>query len=210
MDLTKIIHLMTPEGWTAAATCAIALFTVVLAWVASYQARLTRQTIDLARNEFLSTHRPRIVIHSMELAFDVGQNPDRPTVGAELIYFNNGSTDAQIVEIACRITRRTFPLQSGIWAAGNPEAQQAVPANKISGGGKGHIRVKSEIDLYTERGMQEAELGKVAPNRGIVCMGLIAYSDGRGVRRETGFCRRLDAVAERWVSVDAPEYEYGY
>jgi len=50
---------------TAVATIAIALFTIVLARVTGQQARLTRQSIDLARAEFVSTHRPRIIVRNL-------------------------------------------------------------------------------------------------------------------------------------------------
>lgn len=47
---------------TAFATVWIAVFTIVLAVVTGRQARLTRQAIDLNREEFISTHRPKLVV----------------------------------------------------------------------------------------------------------------------------------------------------
>ena len=46
-----------PDNLTAISTFVVAIFTVVLALVAYVQARLLRKSIDLARAEFLSTHR---------------------------------------------------------------------------------------------------------------------------------------------------------
>jgi hypothetical protein len=44
------------------ATAVIGAYTIVLARVTGRQARLTRESIDLARAEFISSHRPRIVV----------------------------------------------------------------------------------------------------------------------------------------------------
>lgn len=57
-----------PDTWRAIATVVIAVFTAFLAIFGYVQARLTYKTIGLAREEFLSTHRPKIIIHSVELA----------------------------------------------------------------------------------------------------------------------------------------------
>jgi hypothetical protein len=48
-----------PNILTAISTLIIALFTIVLAWVGYRQARLIRKSIDLARAEFISSHRLR-------------------------------------------------------------------------------------------------------------------------------------------------------
>src|SRR6267154_4374112 len=55
------------EAITAAATVAIAAFTLVLWLATSRQARLTAQTIALARDEFNATHRPRIRVRHVTL-----------------------------------------------------------------------------------------------------------------------------------------------
>ena len=44
---------------SAAATAVIALLTLMLVIVTNRQARLTRASIDLARQEFAATHRPK-------------------------------------------------------------------------------------------------------------------------------------------------------
>jgi hypothetical protein len=52
-------------GITALATIVIAIFTLTL-WIAtSKQARLARDSIALARSEFISTHRPRVIIRNV-------------------------------------------------------------------------------------------------------------------------------------------------
>jgi len=200
---------MTTDSATATATVVIAAFTVVLAVVGGVQAWLTRKTINLARDEFISTHRPKIAIHSIWLMLDmIDQSTDDATIRAEIIYFNVGATPARVVDITAKISRRPVPLQTGIttWAT------HEVPQEPIVGGGKGYISVKSDIRINHEKVMQQAE---ATPRHAVVCMGKIIYEDDLGVRRETGFCRQLDAVAERWynpadVRPSNSEYEYAY
>ena len=80
--------LVDPTNLTAISTVVIAIFTVVLAVVAYVQARLLRKSIDLARAEFLSTHRPRIVVREVYL--------DGKEIRFRLV--NVGDTPATIVE----------------------------------------------------------------------------------------------------------------
>src|SRR5208282_16065 len=51
--------------FTAGATAVIALFTIVLVLVTNRQARLTRESIELANKEFNTTHRPRIRVRAI-------------------------------------------------------------------------------------------------------------------------------------------------
>src|ERR1700750_2803800 len=58
--LEYIAGLLPPEGWTALFTCALFVSTVGL-W------QVTGQSVRLARNEFLSSQRPRVYVHSVEI-----------------------------------------------------------------------------------------------------------------------------------------------
>src|SRR6185437_15221 len=73
---------------SAFATVWIAIFTIVLAKVGARQAKLTRHAIDLANKEFISTHRPRIILRDVHLE------------GHTVFYIlaNVGDTKATIVE----------------------------------------------------------------------------------------------------------------
>jgi hypothetical protein len=57
----------TPEFTTAAATVVIAAFTVVLAGGGSVQAYLTRQAINIARDELISAHPPKLAVRYIHL-----------------------------------------------------------------------------------------------------------------------------------------------
>lgn len=55
---------------TAVASVLIGLFTGVLARVTGRQARLTRESIDLARKEFISTRRPHVIVRFIQGPFE--------------------------------------------------------------------------------------------------------------------------------------------
>lgn len=207
---------------TALATLVMAAFTGTLWFVTNKSVRVARgqfefdrqafrgsmeatvAQIELARDEFNATHRPKIIVHATSLPMDFSaHNPDDMCIGAFIQYFNIGASPAKIINIRARITRSRQPLQSGIFVHETAPIRTAF----LESGMKDYVRLKSDYSLNFERTIQCAEDAiKGVP----ICMGTIRYEDGRGAIRETGFCYRLDAVGERWVSAEEPEYEYAY
>src|ERR1700733_2684279 len=55
---------------TAVATAFIAIFTIVLVFVTGRQARLTTAALNLARQEFVATHRPRVIVRYIQGPFE--------------------------------------------------------------------------------------------------------------------------------------------
>jgi hypothetical protein len=80
---------------TALATVAIGIFTLVLVIVTRRQAKLTRESIDLARAEFISAHRPKIRIKHVWL---VALGSNQP-VTVEIVYTNVGDAKASVSRI---------------------------------------------------------------------------------------------------------------
>jgi hypothetical protein len=86
---------------TAGVTVAIGLFTFFLIYVTNRQARLTRKSIDLARQGFIATHRPKIKIHAVEIVDrEVG---GETFIGASILAFNIGESAAKNVEVRGQI-----------------------------------------------------------------------------------------------------------
>jgi hypothetical protein len=198
---------------SALAAAVVAFFTYTLkqstkelATNADRQARLTRDSVDLARQEFLATHRPQIIIRTVSFKWDApaDTHADDFRIGAFVDYTNIGVSRANVIEVVAQITHRPHPLEPGIQIV---VEQQSLPGDLPSGIG-GYFHLKSEQSLYAHRHIQETE-GEARRGR-IICMGKIVYLDDMGARRVTGFCRELDAVRERWMPIDNPEYEYAY
>src|SRR5580704_9114956 len=88
-----ILEIFGDHDWVIAiGTAIIALFTFILAAVGWTQGRLAQHTLDLARKEFLSAHRPQIRIKHLWLANDIwGEN--QPIV-VNLTCVNAGTSEA--------------------------------------------------------------------------------------------------------------------
>lgn len=84
---------------SALATLVIAAFTITLWWTASRQSRLTQDAIALARDEFLATHRPKIIVHSTEI--DWRDSDEGPCIGARVTIVNAGASEALLESIDC-------------------------------------------------------------------------------------------------------------
>jgi hypothetical protein len=183
---------------TAIATVFIAIFTIVLAIVTNRQARLTRKSIDLARDEFLASHRPKIIVHSIEFRRIPGEE-EVARIGASILCFNEGRTLALNVEARGEILS-TANLEFDVQRA----LIKTFP--EVASGKKLRFEVKSDYPL---RDLVHREQQKLPP---MYCVGTVAYIDQNKTRRETGFCFFVvvDAHGERWKSAKSPEHEYAY
>jgi len=185
---------------TAVATAFIAAFTIILARVTGKQARLTREAIDLARQEFISTHRPRITIYS--LAFG-GSMADANPVPISFRYVNSGDSDAKITGVGSRI----FHLRAGDMLPGEIQFKHEEITPPIDVPSGMHC---IKLTLDTMRPATVLAAGAKSDTEKIVCVGHVFYRDGNGTRRQSGFCREFDLATGRWIKMQDDEYEYSY
>ncbi|MGH6829122.1 MAG: hypothetical protein ACREFW_09460 [Rhizomicrobium sp.] len=190
---------MNPDAWTAAATVIIALFTVALAWASWRQARMTRETISLARDEFQATHRPRIIARTFRTLEETGPGDASIT----FVYVNVGDLPAKVVEI------RTY-VGVGHVSRADPAFKTAKLAVMLESGDKEIHRVEPGGDFHFARGFggDEGNGGGVLRRTDAYILGTIIYEDDKGRRRETGFSRVSAGATGPWMSVKDCEYEY--
>lgn len=182
---------------TALATIAIAGFTLTLWLATTEQGRLTRETLKLARDEFNASHRPKIIIHSIEFRRIPGEEEiDR--IGASILCFNTGNAAAEDVQVRGDILV-TDSLSIDV---------QRPLLNTIAELPSG---IKLRFEVTSERPVRELPhlLKQATP----YCIGTVAYLDQNHMRRETGFCfiiKEITAHGACWVSAESPEHEYAY
>jgi hypothetical protein len=159
-----------PTTVTAVATAVIALFTIVLAWVGGVQAYRLGQTINLARHEFLSTHRPRIILREVYL--------NDGNIWFRLV--NIGDTPATIIE-SYRMAEIVQPeLMRPLLSTGHNDLGQI----RLAAGEMKELSYKPDDSLgFFGQGHQS-----FAGHRYFT--GTIIYTDDLGVRRRSVF-RRL-------------------
>jgi hypothetical protein len=194
--------LLSPETLNAYSTFVIAIFTIVLAWVGYCQARLIRKSIDLARAEYISTHRPRIVLREANLI-------------AETIHYtlvNLGGTQATIIQ---SWIFAEFIEDGTRWRPLWPAADDASISTQLTFiGGQSRdlqfalpdeisfaIKWPEAMRIGTERG--PSVIGK------IYFAGALVYEDSMGMKRRSIFRRRWDPHSLNFVRL-TPEQERDY
>jgi hypothetical protein len=90
--------------WATGALCIIALFQLFVFGWQGYQlgetVKATKEAASVANKEFISTHRPRIILHSIK--FGSAEDMDDP-VPIEFRYVNIGDTKGHVTEIGTRL-----------------------------------------------------------------------------------------------------------
>jgi hypothetical protein len=187
-------------GITALATIVIAAFTATL-WIATrQQGDLTFESLKLAREEFIASHRPRIELHSLKISHRSDETEPAPI---EFRYVNSGDSVGHVKQVGTRLVyQREDMLQSDL----DFDVREISPPMKIKSGefGFGLTRDKSIPDLILSTPVSVTDYIK------FFCVAYIVYTDDLGTIRQTGFCRRYDPETDRWVNVEDPEYEYSY
>jgi hypothetical protein len=187
---------------TAVATAIIAIFTIVLVRVTGRQARLTTAALNLARQEFVATHRPRVVVRYIQ-----GPNEDREGRQFYWVTFVNiGANPAIIEAFGADLAKRSD--ETGRWAPPGLDAEPKEISPIVLTSGQRHTFIVTARDL--PEALVEIQIFREGVNDYQLCaVGVIRYSDGNGVARDTGFFRVLDDEGNSFVlSEHDSEMEY--
>jgi hypothetical protein len=186
---------------TALATIAIAIFTWTLYRSSEKMWGLTRNSLALARAEFLSTHRPKIRIKHVWLLNEFWY--DQP-LNVRVVCVNHGTTDAQLIEygldfLSVRQGRvlppdHQFAFRRTITTILKPGISAPFPDLVQS--------IDEDIEIAVRDGTAD-----------FYCVGYLHYMDGSGNVRTTAFCRRLILSkplrsSGHFVTVENLDYEY--
>lgn len=196
---------------TAIATVFIAAFTVVLAFVTRRQSIIAANARELAADEFIASHRPRlrvrnIVITNQDSWSERGHDyfPVGNAIAGQFYVSNVGGSDATIIETRFQFIwppdgrlpmRRPYEGEDG-----NTSVLPLKLAPGESGNGmipRGVGRDGENPDFHTVSGESGWRL---------YAMGWVIYEDGREVRRRTAFCRVFQNG--RFVAVNDPDYDH--
>jgi hypothetical protein len=155
-----------------------------------------KDTTELARQEFIASHRPKIKIHAVEITRRVIEGDDNNLIGASILCFNVRESVAKNVEVRGQIFMGpNFAI----------DVQRPIVKTfpEVLSGQKLRAEVKSDWQVVHAAASSRTGIH-------CHCIGWIAYWDENGLRRETGFCLRAEFSNEgdRWVSAGKPEYEY--
>ena len=176
---------------TAAATIAIAILTFFLIVIGGCQAWQMRRTVNAMREEFASTHRPRIILRE---AYAVRDSGLPITVCYTLA--NTGGTSARIVESALDVK---FELPSCRLHLGPVSAGK----NDI-----GNIEIKAGAHEAKECIFQNTNWTNALVASYCYFSGHIVYEDTAGILRHAAFYRSYDDTTSRFLPINDPQLEY--
>jgi hypothetical protein len=187
---------------SAIATMAIAIFTWTLWRATTEQGRLTRQSIEVAnksielgRQEFAATHRPKIFVQSITMNFLNDNNWE-----CRLGFFiaNGGDTDATVIGY---VADPYWHEEPRFFAPESAEGQfNFLNDIIIPPGGRFEITSDHVFDIR-EPGFSRAIL---------FAIGRVEYRGADQARRLTGFCREYINHTRMWQTVQNDAYEYTY
>jgi hypothetical protein len=157
----------------------IAIFTGTLWFV-------TRESIDLARKEFISAHPPKLAVRYIHLA----PSNEKFEVGSE----NTGGSDATVTQSMIGLYNYNAALPCP------PEyhkfGRKVLDKSNFSVGETQSFIVSSDLDSTAN-----------LPWNDLHFIGWAEYVDSSGNKRTLRFCRRYQAETCRFIQVDDPEYD---
>ena len=168
------------------------------------QAAHIQSQLDLTRDEFHASHRPKVRLKHLVLARNV--QPGQPIV-VELTFVNTGTADARLGEVGIRF----LVLQTGDTL---PNAQKIPSIYDFRDTEKLVCGVNTQIECDTGFKLRQEEFDFIQKSRfKLYCIGWTSYRDKAGRLRITGFCRILegdlsDAYHARFCKFDDTDYEY--
>lgn len=209
---------------TAVATLFVAGFTWTLWRTSSKQAELTRDSIKLARDEFIATHRPKIILRE---AF-CGPVLEGTEIRVIMNFANIGTTEGTIVNSVLDI-EAVSTKQTRFFLSPTAEAANELGTLTLAGGAS---RLVSFNDLPNRRpntaapptwnnelfglksGYRAARDGPIETvhfrDHVVHLVGQLVYEDGQGQRRRTAFRRVLDPARQRFYRLEADEPDLDY
>ena len=188
---------------SAIAAVVVAWFTVRLTGATRGQLANLQVQLTLARNEFESTHRPKITVRGFQT---LSNRPKNNEIVVQFVFVNVGDLPAKVTEIRHSITI-SGDLPSGIIFKSH---KFDTPVWLVSGDKESFpIDDQDHGNVLANRWDAYRAVFKTQEIPPAYVTGVVIYEDSTGRRRETGFCRVTHwLTADRWEKLKASEYDY--
>jgi hypothetical protein len=175
-------------------TVVLAWFTGVLAFVGMIQGGLFLWQIWLAREEFVATHRPRVVLQRIDTF-------DRNIGGLAIVVANAGETAAFVSDWYAKVYFQG--VEEAFWPQMGTAIERSAVGFWIQPGDS-----KPLVSNFEADGWRDAlfEAGQAE----MYVVGTINYSGRDKIARSAGFCRKWFRGNGTWRVQRHSEYEYSY
>jgi hypothetical protein len=181
--------------WVGVGTAIVLVFqSLFLGWTVY----LTTGAINLARAEFVATHRPKITAGRFDVSFPLEEG-GFPQAPVHFYIANEGEGRAFVTGVGTKIIhsdkQALEPNVEFIYQEITPPIQMKA----------GEFVLRMTVDKIRPGDLNFSDRGTM-----VVCVGYIKYKDGNGTLRQTGFCRMCNSATQRWIKIDDQDYEYTY
>jgi len=185
-------------AFTALATLAVAAFTFTLWRSTKGMLATTNNSINLARDEFISTHRPKLIVRQFQIDPVTPGNP----ITIHFAMVNIGSTEARPRLLGCQIA--LWNVQGNYFEApGINATQDEINVPPIAGGQRVSWRMVSTFPVTPQ------QIGLIQSGSLLIqILGEITYKDGLNRQRRTGFRRSYDRLTDKFIPSPNSEEEY--
>ena len=173
--------------------------------------RIAKDSVEIARSEFLATHCPRLIVRRISIHVDLGA---AHPLGVDYEIANIGGTRATLSKISAKLW---LPEPAAQLPPIPPYGDTISPADRVieSGGSclmkhQASDEEAAEFCLQLGYGAGRPELPVLFPgNAEMYFFGYIDYEDGLGRKFQTGFLRGYDFNTKRFSPLTKyPDYEY--
>jgi hypothetical protein len=189
--------------WEKATSDPIAMFTFVLAsstiglWGATIGLYLAgEKQFRLARDEFVSTHRPKLIVRQFQL------DAPKPDTAIRLRFsvLNVGNTEGTV---------RFIVAEAALWNGKYWEAPGIDPIVKPFGPRTIRNGERISVAIESRFKITDAQIKAVEMNALIICaVGEFTYTDRLGTERRIGFRRNYDVSTDMFVASQNTDQEY--
>lgn len=200
------------DATIAIATVLIAIFTLTL-WRSTHALwDAGQEQLRLARDEFLATHRPKLIVRQMgwdgpgHPGIDLGGEDDdtREAITIRFQIVNQGAVKATIANINVTLVpmvpsrSEPFPGSRPVDVRNNSGRHIEVASGGVFNYHTAEIRLENRTDW----------LHMTHDSPTVFVVGFVRYQDDIGTPYRTHFLRRLDRAQGRFLPEPDPEYEY--
>jgi len=192
--------------FTVIATIVMAIFTVCLWYSTRNLWKTTEKSIELAREEFIANHPPKLRVHSVILEYDY-----IPVIGGgrpgkiQCFVDNIGGSMATIRERNLTFKKLEEPMPPIL-----PFRESLLIGKTISRGESTIELLFLDDEVVNTLRLYETEMkgGSKRTNTDLYFFGYIDYLDNIGTIRRIAFCRQFNIITKRFTAVNDEDYEY--
>ena len=173
--------------------------------------RISKESVDLARKEFISTHRPKLVVRRISLN-EVNGAGVWNIIAAEYVIANVGDSTATIVSTSERLWLPTAKENlPSIPPYAEPVTHSLILEAGLSLVFKHYatdddlLKKYQQSSAYTDSSISE---GRTDSGPELLFLGYIVYKDDLDRKRKTAFLRRSNYITKRFSPIKEPDYEY--